>query len=248
MLKVILSPAKRLMLKPETKTLTTSQPLFINEAKQVNAYLKALSDNELQKLMSISPDLAKLNWQRNQEWQPEGNYIAGFCFDGEAYRGLDIRTLSSEQLNLAQEKLVILSGLYGLLRPLDAINAYRLEMGTALSIKDHKNLYEFWSDKITSQLNQEVKKGVLVNVASEEYSKVINLEKLEARVINCAFKDFKNGSFKILSAYAKKSRGAMARFVIENDIQDAEEIKQFNTDDYAFNASLSSENDWIFTR
>lgn len=247
MLKVILSPAKRLTFRKD-ETLTMSKPLFINEATQINFELKDLSVNALKDLMGISLDLANLNWQRYQEWSPQGAYAAGFCFDGEAYRGLDIRGFSPEKLKVAQEKLYILSGMYGLLKPLDAISPYRLEMGTPISINHHKNLYDFWSEKIAHQLNKELGKGVLVNVTSEEYFKVINRKKLESRVINCFFKDFKDGKLKTLVVYTKKARGAMARFIIENNIQNPEELKLFNTDHYAFDDSLSTENDFVFTR
>lgn len=247
MLKVILSPAKKINLTTDTN-LEKTQPVFIKEAQRINTELKKQSPKNLMNLMNLSQKLGDLNWERNQNWKSEGTIAAGYAFDGEAYCGLLMKKMPKKQTETAQEKLYILSGLYGLLKPLDAINAYRLEMGTKISIEKSKNLYEFWKEMITKQINKELGKGILVNTASDEYFKVINQKKLQATVINCYFKDYKDGKLKTIVVYTKKARGMMARYIIENRIEKIENLKNFSLEGYAFDGNLSSKNDFVFTR
>lgn len=247
MLKAILSPAKKLNLLNEAVS-EKNMPVFIKEAKKIHSVLKRQSPQDLMKLMNLSTELSDLNWHRNQQWTGEGKYSAALAFDGEVYKGLSAKQMSVEQLKTAQEKLYILSGLYGLLKPLDIIEPYRLEMGTKFAIDEKKNLYEFWQKKITEQINKELKNGILVNLASEEYFKTIDKKALKARVITCQFKDYKDGKLKTVMVYAKKTRGKMARFIVENKIENAVELKNFTYDHYAFDDNLSSETHWVFTR
>ncbi len=247
MLKVILSPAKKLDLTTDT-SLEKTQPVFIKQAEKVNAKLKEQSPKDLMKLMKLSQKLGDLNWERNQNWRQKGSIAAGFTFDGEAYRGLGVKTLSKRQLKTAQEKLYILSGLYGLLKPLDAIDAYRLEMGTKFGVEGTKNLYEFWKENITKQINKELGEGILVNVASDEYFKAIDKKALKANIITCHFKDYKDEKLKTIMVYAKKARGMMARYIIENNIKELEDLKKFNYERYAFDSNLSTETDYVYTR
>lgn len=251
---IILSPAKSLDFEPLNRTLKTTTPAFIQEASVVNEELRKLSSDKLADLMGISPKLAMLNFERNQIWTPDTNpqksKPAMLAFSGDVYQGLQAENFSDEQMAIAQQRIRILSGLYGILRPLDLIQAYRLEMGTDLSIKQKKDLYAYWTDRVTQALNDELLQSgnTLINLASNEYSKVVNTQKLSARIINPSFKDYKNGQYKIISFFAKRARGLMSRFVIENNITNPEEMKAFDLEGYYFNPKLSKENDWIFTR
>lgn len=247
MLKVLLSPAKKLNLTADTALKKTS-PIFIKQAQKLNAKLKNQSPKDLMKLMKLSQKLGDLNWKRNQNWNSEGNTAAGFMFDGEVYRGLLVKTMPENQLKIAQEKLYLLSGLYGVLKPLDAIEAYRLEMGTKFGVEGAHNLYEFWEEKITQQINKELGEGTLVNLASDEYSKVINRKKLKATVVTCYFKDYKDEQLKTIIVYTKKARGMMARYIVEENITRIEDLKKFNAEKYAFDSNLSTETDFVFTR
>lgn len=247
MLKVILSPAKKLDLTTDV-SLQKTQPVFIKEAQKVQSELKTQSPKDLMELMKLSQKLADLNWERNQNWSSKGHIAAGYAFDGEAYKGLNLKTMSDAQLQIAQEKLYILSGLYGLLKPLDTIDAYRLEMGTRFSVAKSNNLYDFWKETITEQLNKELGAGILVNVASDEYFKAIDKKKLKATIITCHFKDYKDEKLKTIMVYAKKARGMMARYIIENTIENIEGLKKFNEEGYALDANLSTENELVFTR
>ncbi len=247
MLKILLSPAKKLNFETDI-VLEKTQPVFIKKAREINKELKEQSPKDLIRLMKLSQKLGDLNWERNQNWNSKGTIAAGFAFDGEAYRGLAMKEMPEKQLKTAQEKLYILSGLYGLLKPLDAIDAYRLEMGTKFGVEGTKNLYDFWKETITKQINKELGKGFLVNVASEEYFKAIDKNILQATVINCHFKDYKDEKLKTIMVYAKKARGMMARYIIENAIEEIEELKNFNCEGYAFDGNLSTEKEFIFTR
>ncbi len=247
MLKILLSPAKKLSFETDS-VLEKTQPIFIKKARKINRELKEQSPKDLILLMKLSQKLGDLNWERNQNWNFKGTIAAGFAFDGEAYRGLAIKKMSEKQLKTAQKKLYILSGLYGLLKPLDAIDAYRLEMGTKFGVGETRNLYDFWKEAITKQINKELGKGFLVNVASEEYFKAIDKKILQATVINCHFKDYKDEKLKTIIVYAKKARGIMARYIIENAVEKIEELKNFNHEGYAFDGNLSTENDFVFTR
>lgn len=247
MLKVILSPAKKLDITIDTD-LKKSPPVFIGQAQKVHAKLKEQSPKDLMELMKLSQQLGDLNWERNQNWSSKGTVAAGFAFDGEAYRGLAIKTMSEKELRIAQDKLYILSGLYGLLKPLDSIDAYRLEMGTKFGVGATKNLYEFWKENITKQINQELGEGILVNVASDEYFKAIDKKALKATIVTCHFKDYKDEKLKTIMVYAKKARGMMARYIIEKNIEQIEDLKKFDYEGYAFDGNLSTAADFVFTR
>ena len=175
---------------------------------------------------------------------------AGFAFSGEVYRGLDLASLNSEELEIATKSLRILSGMYGILKPNDLIYPYRLEMGTRFSpIEEQKNLYEFWKDKIAKTLKKELEKEeVIVNLASNEYFKAVDIQQIKNRIITPVFKEFKNGKFSIVMMYAKHARGAMARYLIQNQISNIEELKLYNIDGYSFDANQSTENEWVFVR
>lgn len=203
--------------------------------------------------MGISKDLAELNYQRNQDWSlpftTENAKQAVFAFTGEVYRGIDVATLEEDKLPALQDRLRILSGLYGLLKPLDLIQPYRLEMGKKLKVGRKENLYQFWGDKIAASLNEEMEDDELfINLASSEYFKAVNKKVLKVPMITPVFKDFKNGQYKTIMTFAKKARGLMVRFIVENDIQDLDGIKTFNTDGYAFDANMSTETELVFTR
>ncbi len=253
MLKVILSPAKSLN-EESACFQDPTVPLFEKEAQELVSELKKLTPKALSKLMSISNDLAELNWSRFQDWSElDANPKAIqplFSFSGEVYRGLDAGSLDKESVMYTQDTLRILSGLYGMLRPLDGIAPYRLEMGSKFSPKARqKSLYDFWGQQITDQLKGELEPSdVIVNLASKEYTRVLDFKKISNKVITPVFKDFKNGQLKTIMVYAKKARGSMARFIVQNRIEDVNGIMGFNTDSYSFDAKLSSESEWVFIR
>lgn len=254
-MKIIISPAKSLDFETQLPLTTHTKPAFIKQSKEINSVLKTLKPADLSNLMSISDNLADLNWQRNKARKYKLTELnttvrqAVFAFNGDVYTGLNAYTLSEKEINYLQNNLNILSGLYGLLKPLDAIEAYRLEMGIKLPIDDKKDLYDFWKDTVTAALNKDLKKDdVLVNLASNEYFSVVDKKALKAKVITPEFKDYKDGKLKMISFFAKKARGLMVRFMAENNIINVEDIKQFNVDGYGFDANLSTENKWVFTR
>lgn len=252
-MKIIISPAKSLNFDIQVNTNIFTQNEFANESKKLVNKLKKMSKSKLAELMKLSPQLTDLNYSRYKNWElpftTSNAKQAGFVFTGEVYRGLDFETLPENKVLIAQEKLRILSGLYGILKPLDLIQPYRLEMGTKLIYNSKtENLYKFWDNKITDYLNKELNNGVLVNLASKEYFKVIKTKQLNGKIITCNFKDYKNGSYKTIMTYAKNARGKMARFIINNNINNQEEIKTFDLDGYIYNPSLSLENEYIFTR
>ncbi|HCR90260.1 MAG TPA: peroxide stress protein YaaA [Prolixibacteraceae bacterium] len=251
---LVISPAKSLDFETPATTVLFSLPQFLEEAEIVNQKLRSLSAKKLAKLMDISPKLAELNFERNQLWShqnPENPLKpAVLAFTGDVYQGMQADRFSEKQLEIAQKKIRILSGLYGLLRPLDLIQAYRLEMGATIAIQRKKDLYAYWTAKVTEQLQKELNAGdkVLVNLASNEYFKVVNTKKLDARIITPVFKDLKNGEYKIISFFARKARGLMCRFVVENNISKPEEMKAFDLEGYYFNSGLSNGDEWVFTR
>lgn len=252
-MKIILSPAKSLDFKTEVPNLKFTQGVFLNEAEKINAVLKKKSPKKLADLMNISVNLSELNWQRNQDWHlpfnKENARQAIYAFSGDVYVGLDAYTLTEEKVEQLQEKVRILSGLYGILKPLDLIQPYRLEMGTKLKMGTKLNLYQFWENKITKELNSELSDNELfINLASDEYFKAIKPKLLKVSVITPVFKDYKNGKLKIIGFFAKKARGLMVRFIIENNISTIEELRKFNCEGYGFDANLSSENEMVFTR
>ena len=238
-MKMIISPAKSLDFENELPTSEFSMPSFIADSKLINDALRDKSVKDLKSLMNISDNLASLNWQRNNEFSTPFNVNNSrpclFTFSGDVYTGIDAKSLSKKQISDAQNSLRILSGLYGLLKPLDLIQAYRLEMGTKLKVNHSKNLYDFWMKKITDKLNNELTKNELfVNLASNEYSSVIDANSLKTDMISPIFKDLKNGKLKIISFYAKKARGMMVRYILDNQINDFESLKGFNYGGYSY--------------
>ena len=252
-MKIVISPAKSLNFEKELPTTQFTQPSLLDESKKVHAVLKQQSPAELSQLMSISDKLADLNWQRNKAWKtpfnPTNSRPAVYAFDGEVYNGLDAYSIPMEKLDLLQERLRILSGLYGVLKPLDLMQAYRLEMGTKLPIDESKNLYDCRKTTVTDSLNKELKKGELfVNLASNEYFSVIDTKALKVPVITPDFKDYKDGKLKMISFFAKKARGMMVRYIIDTNAETIEDLKGFNYEGYQFDANLSKGNNLVFTR
>lgn len=252
-MKIIISPAKSLDFESSAKTSVYTQPSFLKESSLLNEKLKVLSKKKLSDLMKISPTLADLNYDRNQNWhQPfslKNSKQAIYAFTGEVFRGIDIASLAEEKIPLLQDRLRILSGLYGLLKPLDLIQPYRLEMGTRINIGKADNLYKFWDSNLADALNNEMKDSdLLINLASSEYFKAVPKKVLKTPMITPVFKELKNGDYKIVMTYAKKARGLMVRYIIENDVNTLEELKGFHTEGYAFTESLSTETELVFTR
>lgn len=253
MMKIIISPAKSLDFETPSKINNFTMPAFLDESCILMNELKQLSPQELSTLMKISPKLGELNYVRNQSWRIPFNLKNAkqsiFAFRGDVYAGLDVDTLDKQDLTFAQKHLHILSGLYGILKPLDLIQPYRLEMGTKLTNQRGKDLYQFWGEKLTTSLQKASGKNQsLINLASIEYSKAIQFDHLNGKIITPIFKDKKNGSYKLISFFAKKARGLMCRYIIQNQITDPELIKDFNLSGYHFNAVLSNANEWVFTR
>ncbi|RUO31201.1 peroxide stress protein YaaA [Aliidiomarina soli] len=251
----VVSPAKNLDYQSPAATETYSQPRLLDEAEQLVKRARTLSPQELGSLMKISDKLAGLNAARFSDWQrpftPQNAKQAVFAFNGDVYAGLDANTLGANAIDYAQQHMRILSGLYGVLRPLDLMQPYRLEMGTKLTTSRGKDLYQFWGDRISEQLNQDLASAgdtVLVNLASNEYFKAVNKGKLQATLVTPVFKDSKNGQLKVISFYAKKARGLMARFIAENQPADVQALKAFNSAGYKFDAALSSDTELVFTR
>jgi cytoplasmic iron level regulating protein YaaA (DUF328/UPF0246 family) len=251
----ILSPAKNLDFKPQTVIKTSSNPLFIQESEQIIQKMRTMNPKKIAALMDINPKLADLNYLRFQQWQPvftsEKSKQAALSFNGDVYTGLSAKTLQPDDLEYAQNKLLILSGLHGILRPLDLIHPYRLEMGTELKIGRSNNLYSFWSKKITDYLNtilKSHKKKVIINLASNEYSEVMDRKKIDAEFIDIDFKEFKADQYQIFFVFLKRARGLMARYIIQNRIEKPEDIKGFDLDRYEFNDRLSLKSNWVFTR
>ena len=253
-MKILISPAKAIDSSKTLNTTKASVPIFLSEAEALINKLRKFTPKKISKLMSLSKELAELNYQRYQEWesittQNESNGHAAALFNGEVYRGLDAPSMTEKELALAQEKIRILSGVYGILKPLDIIYPYRLEMGTKWAVTASKpNLYKFWGTKIAEALNAENEDGLIINLASSEYFKSVDKKKLKGKVITPVFKDFSNGEYKMVMVYAKRARGFMARYIIKNNITDAEEIRAFNTEGYLFDANQSTEDEWVFTR
>ena len=247
---VVVSPAKKLNMIP-LKKLRETQPYFAKNVNELVSVVRNLSLDNLKELMGISPQLAELNKKRFMEFGKQDKKAAAFAFAGDTYKGLEIEKLNQNDVKWAQEHLRILSGLYGILRPLDLIEPYRLEMGIKLKGLHGNSLYEYWDDKISSKLNEHAKKigtDILVNCASNEYFNAIKPNSLSLRVITPIFMERKNGQEKIISFYAKNARGSMARFIIQNRLVDYQEIKKFNLDGYSFDSKKSDENKFTFIR
>lgn len=252
-MKLLISPAKSLDFESVLPTKIHTQPQFLEQSKVVHQVLKQKSTSELSNLMAISEALSKLNWERNQNWTtpftPNNARPAVFTFSGDVYIGLDAYSIPSNKFELMQDSVRILSGLYGMLKPLDLIQPYRLEMGTKMAINESKNLYDFWKKSLTNAINSETESDeLIVNLASKEYASVIDFKAVKATVITPEFKDFKNGNLKIISFFAKKARGMMVRYVLDNNIKTIDGLKGFNYDGYCYDDNLSKGNNLIFTR
>jgi len=250
---ILLSPAKRLNEENKLFFDPNHAPLFQSEAVKVNNALKKLSAKKLMDLQSISADLAAQNRVRNINWNmatSEAVYQqAVYMFNGDAYLGLDAATLNKSDVDFAQNHLRILSGLYGLLKPLDYVEPYRLEMGTSLKIGRQANLYAFWKKKITALINTEFKDQLIVNLSSKEYASAVDFKSLKNHVVDVEFKDRNSaGVYKVMSFYAKKARGMMCRYIIENRLENADELLAFNTDGYTYSVNDSDLNKLVFLR
>jgi len=253
----LISPAKTLdFTETPLCSIAPTVPTFLKESNKLNKTLTNIEPSELASLMKISDKLAELNYRRNIEWKENtkehrDSKAAVLAFQGDVYQGLDAGSMTKTDLKWAQNRLRILSGLYGILKPLDEICAYRLEMGTGLANSRGENLYGFWGDRVTDELNKTMsdsKHKTLVNLASNEYFKVVNPAKIKADVLNVNFKEKKGGQYKFISIYGKKARGLMSRFIIKNRISKLSDLKAFDYENYQFNPSLSEDLDWTFTR
>ena len=252
---IVLSPAKSLDYKTPAPVKASTLPEFVSESAKLIADLKKLSPQEIADLMGLSDQLAALNVGRYRDWSKKftdaNSKPAIYAFDGDVYDGFDVKTLNSKAMDFAQDHLRILSGLYGALRPLDLMQPYRLEMGTAFKNPRGKDLYAFWGERVTDSLKkllEQQKKPVLLNLASEEYFKVLQAKNLDCPVISPVFQDGKDGKYKIISFYAKRARGLMARYVVENRITDPADLKGFNLDGYKYVASESKPEKPLFRR
>ena len=253
-MKIVISPAKSINLEKKIPTEKSSLPFFLDDAVVINSNLKKKSPLDLSSMMNISSKLSDLNWRRNQEFKIPFNKNnarpAIYAFDGDVYSGIDSYSLNQKKIDIIQERLFIISGLYGLLKPLDLIQPYRLEMGTKFEFNSYKNLYEFWTEKITEKIVSECKPDeLLINLASNEYFSAINLGKIKSEIITPKFLDFKNGKLKMISFYAKKARGLMVRFLIDNNITKLEGILKFNSEGYSYSESETNNlNQPVFVR
>ncbi len=251
----ILSPAKSLDFENPSVTEKFTKPNFVDESSVLVKQLRQLSEQEIGDLMSISENLSSLNKERYESWKPEFEpneaKQAVLAFKGDVYQGLEADQLSEGDLLYAQEHLRILSGLYGLLRPLDLIHPYRLEMGTKLKVNGYSNLYDFWGSQLTEALNKAMEQAntsTLVNLASNEYFKAVKPKGINGEIITPVFKDEKNGKLKVISFYAKKARGQMARYLIENKIDTVDGLKGFNEGGYAYQEGLGKKGELVFAR
>lgn len=251
----LISPAKTLDYETTLPSSNFTQPRLLDQSEQLIEVCRELSASQLASLMSVSEKIAQLNVARFQDWQTEFDFAnarqAIFAFKGDVYTGLDAYALNDSQLDFAQQHLRMLSGLYGLLRPLDLMMPYRLEMGTKLQNPRGSNLYEFWGKRITDLIQQDLQhtnSQILLNLASDEYYKAVKESALDAQIIKPVFLDQKNGKYKVISFYAKKARGLMARFVIEQQIQQVEDLKAFNSEGYYFDAENSNAKELVFKR
>src|SRR5690606_35136189 len=252
---VVISPAKTLDYETPPVTPTYSQPAFLEDSRILVEQLKTMSPEDLSSLMKISDQLGVLNANRYQTWQtpftPENAKQAVLAFKGDVYVGLEAENFSEEDFKFAQNHLRILSGLYGLLRPLDLVQPYRLEMGTSLKNVRGTNLYSFWGDILTEALNEELSRQeepLLINLASNEYFKAVNPKYLQGQVVLPQFLDLKSGKYKVVSFWAKKARGMMSAYILRSRIPQAGELKNFTEGGYRFNPELSAESEWVFTR
>ncbi len=252
---ILVSPAKTLDYENAPKTQVHTTPSLLDYSGRLIEVCRELSPADIATLMKVSDKIAGLNAARFSEWQPDFNLEnakqAVFAFRGDVYTGLDADSLSDSELEQAQKQLRILSGLYGLLRPLDLMQPYRLEMGTKLTNPEGSNLYQFWGDVITQEINRSLEEQgseLVVNLASNEYFKSVNKKLLKANLVTPVFKDCKNGQYKVISFYAKKARGLMARYIIQNQLTDAEALKGFDLEGYYYSEEQSKPNEPVFLR
>lgn len=252
---ILLSPAKTLDFDSKPVTKSHTQPGFLEDSAELISQLQDLSPADISSLMGVSDTLGELNFDRYQQWQTpftaSNAKQAVLAFKGDVYTGLEAETFSSADFKFAQKHLRILSGLYGMLRPLDLMQAYRLEMGVKFANDKGANLYQFWGNKLTEELNAQLKKNkseVLVNLASNEYFKAVKKKNVDVTIVSPAFKDFKNGDYKMISFFAKKARGLMAAWIIKNKVTDSKELLDFTADGYKYNKKLSSPEVPVFTR
>jgi cytoplasmic iron level regulating protein YaaA (DUF328/UPF0246 family) len=251
----VVSPAKTLDYDTAPVTKTFTQPEFLDQSEDLIKQLRALSPADIGSLMSISDKLSQLNAARYEAWQqpftPDNAKQAVLAFKGDVYTGLDAESMTEKQFKYAQSHLRILSGLYGLLKPLDLMQAYRLEMGTKFANSAGKDLYTFWGNRITDKLNEEIdaqKDNILVNLASNEYFKSVKPKAFKGQIITPVFKDWKGDKYKIISFYAKKARGLMCRYAIDNNLKKVDDLKAFDYEGYAYNEAMSNDNEWVFLR
>lgn len=252
---LLLSPAKSLDYETPVEGLSHTLPQFVTQSAELIEVLKPKTPVQIAELMDLSDNLAALNVARYEAWRPKftakNSKQAVLAFNGDVYDGLDAKSLKVKDLEWAQDHVCILSGLYGVLRPLDWMQPYRLEMGTALTNPRGKNLYQFWGSSISTYLNERLsqdKTPVVINLASQEYFKAVNVKTLNARVVECVFEDYKGGKYKVISFFAKRARGLLARYAIQKQIKNPEKLKEFDSDGYGFVASASDENRWVFRR
>ncbi|HKT90856.1 MAG TPA: peroxide stress protein YaaA [Paraburkholderia sp.] len=258
---IVLSPAKSLDYDTPAHIEAHTIPDFVDDAAELIAGLRRLSPQQIGSLMSISDPLARLNFQRYADWSKQFSQTnakqAVLAFNGDVYEGFDAKSLSPADLDYAQQHVRVLSGLYGLLRPLDLLQPYRLEMGTRFENARGKDLYAFWGERITHAINAQIERNrevaarsasVLVNCASNEYFKAVKPKKLAAPVITPVFEDWKGGRYKIISFHAKRARGLMARYAVENRVAEPEALKAFDVEGYAFDADASNDSTYVFRR
>lgn len=252
-MRIVTSPAKLMTIKDKGSFIEPTKPRFIEQSDLIQSHLREKSPQFLSELMELSSKLADENWERNQNWKKnptdEESAPALFAFTGEVYRGLDAGTLGEKEVQYLQEHYRMLSGLYGLLRPSDRVMLYRLEMGRKFQFEHYNNLYEFWSEKITEQLNSELgEDDFLLNLASNEYFKVVNRKQLKAKVIDFDFYEMKSGKPKTIVVYTKHARGLVVRYCADNQVKTLDEVKAFHYEGYLLNDELSTENKLVFTR
>ena len=252
-MKIITSPAKLMNTENSTDLLRSTSPKFIDDAEFIHSFLKQKSPKYLSELMEISSKLADENWERNQKWKPKPTAKnaapAMYAFTGEVYRGLDAKSLDKKAVDYLQKNYRMLSGLYGLLRPSDKVMLYRLEMGRPFEFDEYKNLYSFWTEKVTEQLNSEMKKNeILLNLASNEYFKVIDRKKLNHKVIDFEFYELREGKLKTIVVYTKHARGLVVRFCAENNAKTLNDVKAFNYEGYRIDEEKSTDTKLVFSR
>ena len=252
-MKVLLSPAKSLDFKSKLPTEKNSLLCFEKEAEYLNSILKTKSPKDLSELMGVSSKIADLNYERNHEWSlpftKKNSRQAVYAFSGDVYKGLDAYSINTNKIDFMDSTVRIISGLYGIIKPLDLIQPYRLEMGTKLSFDSNKNLYDYWREKITNQLNSELSENEpVLNLASNEYFKAIDTKVIRSDVYSANFKQLKNGEYKIIAIFSKKARGMMTRFIIDNKITEIKDLKMFDYDGYTFSENLSDHKMLVFVR